>query len=139
MPEFTLQRFVGAVIVIIGFILLASVLLGLKVGGEFYYLGCEGKIGGAFVIGKGYENPRCTILTDETSCELTAYKKIEKNDAKISVCVWKPDDDGATPNCYFNSKLSCEDFSQLTSPKCQDIPDCRPVSAIKTAITRLAK
>ncbi len=128
------------VLAIIGFILVAGAVVGLNMGAGFYYLGCQGKIGGNnhTIEGKWvYDNSRCTIYTTETTCTLTSYKNIIRENENVTVCLWMPDESETTPDCYFNGELTCDDFTQSTVPKCQDVPDCQPVSAIKAAIDRL--
>jgi hypothetical protein len=140
MPGFTLEKMVGAILVIIGFIIFAIVLFGMKAGASFWYMGCEGDIGGTHHAVQDiwvYDNQRCTIIQNETMCEITFYKNITKENRNLTVCMWLPDTDPNTPDCYFNAELTCEDFSQRTIPKCNDIPNCMPVSAIKMAVDRL--
>ena len=129
-----------AVLVVVGFMILASVIGGLNVGASLYYSACEGKIAGGPIPGKGYDNPRCTILATNVTCELTTYEKIAVGDDMLPVCVWQEagvNVGGKTINCFLNPKMRCKDFSQDTIPKCSEVPDCRPVSSIKAAIERL--
>ena len=132
------------VLVIVAFIFLAVNIYGLKVGASFWYLGCEGDIGGINHTIAGnqwvYDNNRCTIINEPVKCSLSTYKNITRDNQNLSVCIWSDapvNVAGKNTNCFFNGELSCSDFSQLTSPKCQDVPDCRPVSAIKMAVERL--
>ena len=144
MSEWTLEKLVVIVLVVVAFIILALVLTGMQVGGTFWYLGCEGNIGGTnhTIVGNKwvYDNPRCTAITSDIGCSLSTYKNITRDNQSLPVCIWSDTPvkvAGKDVNCFFNGELSCEDFSQLTSPTCQDVPDCRPVSAVKMAIERL--
>jgi ABC-type cobalt transport system substrate-binding protein len=144
MPEFMLKQFVTAIIVVVAFIILAIILLNAKVGGDFYYTGCEGELGGKFIKGaNGRANPICSSLAEKEKCELLTYENITRFEESLPVCIWSQtgidtDDDGRPDvQCFLNSQLDCEDFSQATAPKCQDVPDCRPMSAIKAAVERL--
>jgi hypothetical protein len=146
MPTFTLERFVGVALVIVAFLILAMVLTGMTVGGSFWYLGCEGDIGGTNHTIEGkiwvYDSPLCTnIMSDPIKCSLSTYKNITRDNQNLSVCIWTDTSvklaNGKDVKCFFNGELSCADFSQLTSPRCQDVPDCQPVSAIKMAVERL--
>lgn len=141
MPEFTLEKLATFILVIVAFILFASILLGLRFGSEFWYAGCEGDIGGELVPGKGYANPICDILSDrdDVTCEQTTYKNITQNKEELPVCVWQSKEEIAGKNvtCFLNERLSCGDFNQKTTPKCQDTPDCRPIPALEAIVRRL--
>ncbi len=134
MPAFTMEKIVEWVLVIVAFIIIVIALTGLKVGSSFYYQGCEGDIGGKSHAVEGkfvYDNPRCTVFKTSDKCEITSYVNISQETQNVSVCLWLDN------SCYMNGELSCKDFTQLTSIKCQDVPDCKPISAIKAAVTRL--
>jgi hypothetical protein len=147
MPEFTLEKIVAAILVIVAFIILAVFVLGLKTPSTFWYLGCTGEVGGKnhtiLVDGKMqmvYDNNRCTIFSTNESCLVANYKPIVRDDENITVCLWSGASDKCPRGevcCHLNGELSCEDFSQLTVPTCSDVIDCRPVSAIKMAVERL--
>lgn len=141
MPEFTLEKLAILILVIVAFIFFATILMGFKVGTEFWYLGCDGDIGGELVPGKGYANPVCDMLSerDSATCELTTYENITREGENLTVCVWKDRETVGARNitCFFNEQLDCKDFSQKTVPKCQDVPDCIPVSALQVAVQRL--
>ena len=164
------------VLVIVAFIILAMILTSLKIGGGFFYAGCEGSIEGVRCTGhiekgclggevegvcKGnviaqnitnvtcaenvkpvtaIANPRCESFETYMQCVATSYPIIERLDDNVSVCLYvtnKLDVAGKTVNCVMNAQLSCDDFSQKTSPKCQEVPGCRPVNIIKRAIQEL--
>jgi hypothetical protein len=149
MPEWTFTNMIGWILMIIAFIILAGTLVGLKVGAPFWYLGCEGEIGGknfttlvdnklTFV----YENPRCDLINeDETSCKFTTFKNITRDNQSLPVCVWSDRPilmaNGKNKSCFMNGEISCGDFTQLTIPICQNVPNCMPISAIKVAVERL--
>ena len=141
MPEFTLEKLAILILVIVAFILFASILTGFKVGTEFWYAGCDGDIGGELVPGKGYANPTCDILSgkDNVTCEFATYNNITRVGENLTVCVWKDKEavGGRNITCFLNERLDCKDFSQKTSPKCQEIRDCTPVSALQVAVQRL--
>jgi len=128
-------------------LLLAGSVIGLKFGSSFYFAGCEGDIAGNLstpVIIDGepksaYANTRCTIYSTNTACSVS-YKSIAIEDMNLSVCLWSDRSvniAGKSIQCFMNGELSCEDFSQITTQRCQDVPDCRPVSSIKAAVERL--
>lgn len=135
MPTFALKQFVRIILVVVSFIILAVILVSFKLGSAFYYLGCEGNLGGKSTK-LGYANPLCTIYEEFSSCEY-AYENITRHDESLPVCVWSPTPDENEPDCFLNPRLACDDFSQVTVPKCQDVKDCRPVSAIKAAVERM--
>jgi len=148
MPEWTFTRMIGWILMIIAFIILSGTLVGLKVGSSFWYLGCEGDIGGTnfttLVEGKVkfvYENPRCDIFKDEITCKQTAYKNVTRENQSLPVCVWSDEPvfmaSGQNKSCFMNGEIDCGYFTQLTLPICQNVPDCRPISAIKVAVERL--
>ena len=139
MTTFAMEKIVIIVLAVIGFIILASAILGLNAGASFWYVGCDGDIGGKLYAGKGYASPRCTFVTEESACEISTYPNITREDMNISVCVWKSPEiiDGKNVGCFMNPEIGCADFSQTTTPRCQDVPDCQPVSALKAAVARL--
>lgn len=143
MPEFTLQEFIVMIFAIVAFIILIILVFRLQsaAGLSFWYAGCEGDIGGTLVPGHGYANPRCDWIANSTSCKFMTYKNITRaNNENLSVCVWFDTAEnvgGKNVSCFLNTELNCEDFSQTTVPRCQDVPDCKAVSIVKVAITRL--
>jgi hypothetical protein len=141
MSEFTLEKLAIIVLVIVAFILFATILLGFKVGIDFWYVDCKGDMGGELVAGKGYANPVCDILSekDNATCEVTTYGNITKENENMTVCVWQSRETigGRNVTCFLNERLNCEDFNQKTTPKCQDVPDCMPVSALQSIVQKL--
>ncbi len=144
MAEFTMEKMLIIILVIIAFILFVIILSRFNVALDFWYLGCEGDVGGELVPGKGYANPICDILSerDNVSCEVTTYENITRKDGEeLTLCVWSYSPEligGRNITCFLNERLSCENFNQKTKPKCQDVPDCLPVSALKVIVHRLA-
>jgi len=157
MPTFTLEEIVIAVLVMATFAFFILILNAEKVGGEFFYVGCEGDIEGTQCLGnpigetnitvsscgtgiktvQAIDSPRCDIYNSYTQCILTSYAPVKQEEKNISVCLWDKDGfdvSGKVVHCFMNSELSCDDFTQLTTPKCGDVPGCRPVSAIKRAV-----
>jgi hypothetical protein len=159
MPEYTLTKLMGAVLAIVAFIIIALILTALKVGGGFFYMGCEGEPEGMRCSGdvvngtniyigacgtgiktvQAIDNSRCNIHQTYTQCVFTSYAPIKREDKNISVCLWvlSSADPAMTKKCLLNSELSCDDFTQATTPKCQDVPGCRPVLAIKRIVEEL--
>ncbi|MCX6774652.1 MAG: hypothetical protein NTY99_01015 [DPANN group archaeon] len=177
MPEYTLEKFIEIVLVIIAFIILALILTALKVGNGFFYAGCEGQIEGVRCTGnietgclggevngvcKGstidqnitsaycnenakpinaISNPRCESFENYVQCVVTSYPTVKRVDENLSVCLYVTngpvDVSGKQVNCLMNAQLSCDDFTQSTTPKCQDVPGCQPVNVIKRAMQEL--
>jgi hypothetical protein len=177
MPEFTLEKFIGIVLVVIAFIILALILTALKIGSGFFYAGCEGQIEGTRCTGtiktgclggeidnvckgkvidqnitsvycgenvkpiRAISNPRCESFETYIQCVATSYPQIIREDENLSVCLFVKNDPpniaGKNVSCLMNAQLVCDDFSQSTSPKCQDVPGCQPVNIIKKAIQEL--
>jgi len=133
MPEWTLEQLAIGVLAIIAFIILLIVIVGFKGAGNIWYSACTGEIGGEWnSSARGYENPICTIHKNSGTC-LNSYPNLTIGENNYSVCIWSE----SAEKCVFNPSLGCSDFSQTTTPKCQDVPDCRPTNAIKHAIERL--
>ena len=171
MPTYALEKITAAVLAIVGFVILAAILTSLKVGGGFFYAGCEdspsASEGGRGTSAAGIEgercsgevvgdtnvtihkcgtgiktveaiaNPRCTIYKNFENCAYV-YENVTKDELSLPVCLWvNPPVVPSKSNCLMNAQLSCEDFSQKTFPKCQDVPGCKPVSAVKRTVERL--
>jgi hypothetical protein len=159
MPTFTLEELVTGLLVVVAFIILALILVALKIGGGFFYAGCEGEPEGARCSGdvvggtnisvgscgtdiktvQAIDSPRCNIYKTYAQCVLTSYAPVKQENKSISVCLWVESsaDPAMTKNCLLNSELGCEDFTQATVPKCQDVPGCRAITAVKRAIEEL--
>jgi len=147
----TLRVLAIAIVAIVGGMVLLAILGKFRFGAEFYFAGCEGDIEGqrCFSISGcgtplsedeelvGIANPRCTIYSDDKfTCE-NAYGKIKKDEREISFCVWREELKAQNKSCLINPEIGCEDLSQDTKPRCQDVPRCRPVSQIKKAMQSL--
>ncbi len=176
MPEYTLEKLVIIVLVVVAFIILALILTALKVGGGFFYAGCEGQIEGTRCTGHidsgcfggevngvciegiidqnittvtckenvkpiaAIANPRCESFKNFSQCVGTSYPRVARPDENLSVCLYVTNGlkvAGEDVSCLMNAQVVCDDFSQSTSPKCQDVPGCTPVNVIKKAIQGL--
>jgi hypothetical protein len=84
------------------------------------------------------DNSLCSNLVNYSQCVFARYTLIKREDENISVCLWDEKGykttGGKKTYCFMNAELSCEDFSQKTVPKCQDVPGCRQVSVVKKVI-----
>ena len=161
MPEYALKKVVTAVLVVAAFIILAFILMALKVGGGFFYAGCEGEpvgtrcsvgsiTNGTIIEGvdcrpgiktvQAIDSPRCNPYGTKSQCIYTTYAPIKREGQNISVCLWSDTEvnvAGKNIQCFLNAELSCDDFSQATTPKCVDVTGCRGVTAVKRAVEEL--
>ena len=91
----------------------------------------------------GYDSSICNIYAgNKLACEVTSYPNITKlENLKTPVCLFVEQGRisglATETACLLNAQLSCADFSSITTPKCGDMPGCRPVNAIQQAIERI--
>lgn len=119
-----------------------------KIGGEA--ISCASAEDAAKYAGKtlaGYYSSVCNIYNeDELKCNL-AFPNLTRNEQDFQFCKFIPASNVVDAPagkqakvdslCLLNAEIACEDLSQKTSPRCQDIKGCVPINAIRAAFERL--